>query len=205
MIPVNVFSQILQPKREDKDGISELPSRMLGPHLVFDCASILDDGKKHKRFTLSNFEDFEEERREYVRRVDELMQQMQERTISSLTVSFFLDSRYSFHIKGWLKVALACGLTKLELLLYHEQDFLTNFGVLEHSRYHFSYWLLSETTSSTSSVLLSHLHLEECVIRAPGDFKGFRNLTTLILKHVILGDSLCRKFSLVVCYLKGCP
>ncbi|XP_075090487.1 uncharacterized protein LOC142171556 isoform X2 [Nicotiana tabacum] len=160
---------------------------MLGPHLVFDCASILGDGKKHKRFTLSNFEDFENERREFVRRVDELMQQMQERIISSLTVSFFLDNRYSFRINGWLKVALASGLTKLELLLYHEQHFLTNFGVLEHSRYYFPYWLLSE--NSTSSVLLSHLHLEECVIRAPGDFKGFRNLTTLILKHVILGDS----------------
>ncbi|XP_070049973.1 F-box/LRR-repeat protein At3g58900-like [Nicotiana tomentosiformis] len=156
---------------------------MLIPNLVVDSANIFSD-QDHRRFTLSSYEAFEKERREFVMRVDQFMQLMRGRHIRSLTVGFFMDSEYSSHLDGWLKVAIASGLTKLELFLSLEQNFLTQFIVDEHRLYNFPYWLFSESNIS----MLSHLRLENCVLRTPGDFKGFRNLRTLELNDVILAE-----------------
>ncbi|KAK4347802.1 hypothetical protein RND71_034141 [Anisodus tanguticus] len=130
----------LKAKGEDKDRIAELPSPMLTPHLLFDCANIFGDGQEHKRFTLSNFEDFEKERREFVRQVDEFMQQMQERVDTNIKISFMtlttfendgfttkmshlyapqLKEMFLMDPRNPLPLAHLSGLLKLEILRLH--------------------------------------------------------------------------------------
>lgn len=104
-----------------------------------------------------------------------------------------------------MKVAIASGLTKLELFLSEKHNFSTRFIVDDNHQYNFPYWLISEAS-------LRHLQLEQCVLRAPADFKGFRNLTTLELESVIPSEEfatqllprcfLLEQLTLVSCKLK---
>nr|ABD32495.1 Cyclin-like F-box [Medicago truncatula] len=109
--------------------------------------------------------------------LDQFMMHYQGAMIHSIRVNFPLGDQHRDVIDKLISKGIAKGAKRIELLFSNETNYTTDF-IFEGEPYKFPFTLLSDTYS------LTHLHLEKCLLVAPMDFSGFKNLRTLVL-HII--------------------
>ncbi|XP_045794106.1 putative F-box protein At1g49610 [Trifolium pratense] len=104
---------------------------------------------------------------EFVKRVDQFLNNFQGTKIDSFSLSFYSNDKHSNIIDQWISFAIARGVETINLLL------------LTYNRYKFAFDLFSETNTST----LKHLRLERCLVCHPTkcDYIPFKNLRSLSL------------------------
>jgi hypothetical protein len=120
-----------------------------------------------------NFRLFQLVQSQFATILDQFMMHYQGPMIHSIRVNFPLGDQHRDVIDKLISKGIAKGAKRIELLFSNETDF-----ILEIEPYKFPFALLSDTYS------LTHLHLEKCLLVAPMDFSGFKNLRTLVL-HII--------------------
>ncbi|KAK2363332.1 putative F-box/LRR-repeat protein [Trifolium repens] len=113
---------------------------------------------------------------EFARRLDQFMQHYQGAVIHSIRVYFPFSDKHRGVIGKLISKGIAKGVKRIELLLSNETTD-TDFDI-EMNPLKFSFTLLSDTDS------LTYLHLQNCLIAAPMDFSGLKNLRTLVLHAV---------------------
>ncbi|GAU36928.1 hypothetical protein TSUD_332010 [Trifolium subterraneum] len=121
-------------------------------------------------------------RSEFVTRLDQFMEHYQGAVIHSIRVNFPLSDKHSGVIGTLISKGIAKGAKRIELLLSNETAD-TDFDI-EMNPLKFSLTLLSDTDS------LTYLHLQNCLIVAPMDFSGLKNLRTLVLHVVVVKQDL---------------
>ncbi|WJX83859.1 hypothetical protein P8452_66486 [Trifolium repens] len=114
---------------------------------------------------------------EFARRLDQFMQHYQGAVIHSIRVDFPFSDKHRGVIGKLISKGIAKGVKRIELLLSNETtdtDVDTEMNPLK-----FSFITLLSGTDS-----LTYLHLQNCLIAAPMDFSGLKNLRTLVLHAV---------------------
>jgi len=120
---------------------------------------------------------------EFATRLDQFMLHYQGDMISSIRLSFPLGPKYNDVIDRMISKGIAKGAKRIELLFSSETNDPRHF-LLQMQLYKFSFTLLSDTGS------LTYLHLKNCLLVAPLDFSGLKNLRTLVLQLVNVHQNL---------------
>jgi hypothetical protein len=128
-------------------------------------------------FKQEHLESFDRVRREFVRRVDQRMMQLQgdssSTVVDSLKLDFLLGSQHKDIIDKWISIAIAKGAQHIELLLSNRPY---GMPTLIHP-YIFPHALFTH--------FQNHLHLQNChLILHPDEFVGFKNLKSLVLEEL---------------------
>ncbi|XP_058740382.1 F-box/FBD/LRR-repeat protein At1g78750-like [Vicia villosa] len=117
---------------------------------------------------------------QFTSRLDQSVLNYQHATVSSIRVKFPLGDEHSDVIGRLIYQGIAKGVKHIELLFSHETND-TNYNL---ELYRFSFSLLSNADS------LTYLHLENCLLVAPTDFSGLKNLRTLVLQLIVVWQHL---------------
>ncbi|XP_045794107.1 F-box/LRR-repeat protein At3g03360-like [Trifolium pratense] len=113
---------------------------------------------------------------EFVKRVDQFLNNFQGTKINSFFASFYSYDKHSNIIDQWISFAIARGVETINLFLL---PIMPCTYVTPYEPYKFVFDLFSETNAST----LKHLRLEQCLVCHPTkcDYIPFKNLRSLSL------------------------
>ncbi|PNX76192.1 F-box/LRR-repeat protein, partial [Trifolium pratense] len=119
---------------------------------------------------------------EFVKRVDQFLNNFQGTKINSFFASFYSYDKHSNIIDQWISFAIARGVETINLLLLPMPETCAT----RYKQYKFAFDLFSETNAST----LKHLHLEHCLVCHPTnrDYIPFQNLRFLSLERTKLDE-----------------
>ncbi|PNX83517.1 F-box/LRR-repeat protein [Trifolium pratense] len=114
--------------------------------------------------------------KEFVKRVDQFLNNFHGTSIDSFFVNFYLDCQQSNTIDRWINFAMVRGVERINLL-FLGRPYVHRTAQNKH--YKFDSALFSETNAST----LKHLHLEYCLVCHPTNVskEGYRLDVDLVL------------------------
>ncbi|XP_043692356.1 putative F-box/LRR-repeat protein At3g42770 isoform X2 [Telopea speciosissima] len=121
------------------------------------------------------------QRFEFVRWADKILQLHQHQKVDVFRVQFCLGQGSACHLDRWTAYAAEKRVQELELDL--DLDMSLKY-LLENNLYDFPCWLFRQDREPH----IKHLFLNSCILRLPPDFSAFSSLSVLSLENVLISE-----------------
>ncbi|XP_042513671.1 F-box/LRR-repeat protein At3g58900-like [Macadamia integrifolia] len=119
------------------------------------------------------------QRCEFVRWADKILQLHQHPKVYAFRVQFYLSQEFAYHLDRWIANAVDKGVQELDLDLDMSHKY-----PLGDNLYNFPCWLFPQYREPH----IKHLFLNSCILRLPPDFSAFSSLLAFSLENVLISE-----------------
>lgn len=159
------------------------------PDLHLDSNNVMGRDYSRKKFrmksrmTIAEKKSLQNERRKFVKRVNQILERHKSLVMNSFKIGFHLDIGYSLEIDRWIELAITKKAMKLDINLSEFRNYRYLNPSLDEL-YNFSDWVFPKG----ATFFVKYLSLNSCILMPPKDFSGFSCLYELRLETVHIFD-----------------